>query len=285
MTVKEASRLATGYLAERNLRSPREDAELILLSVLQCDRTFLLSHPEQILSVSQQRVFHQWLLKRGEHYPLQYLRGAQEFYGREFTVTPSVLIPRPETELVVESALNFLRSWEDEPLRVLEVGAGSGCIAVTLACEDPRILVTATDISAAALKCARRNAEKHGCLDRIEFVLSDTLKGLSQRGSFYHLLVSNPPYVGRRYEHRVEIAVARYEPREAVFAGELGMNVYHELLREGKAALRPGGCLIVELGYDVGEQVQSLSKKMGWCVAEMLKDLSGIDRCAILRVK
>lgn len=285
MTVKEARRFAATYLAQRNLLSPREDAELILLSVLECDRTFLLSRPEQMLSIPQERVFHQWLRKRGEHYPLQYLRGTQEFYGREFLVTPAVLIPRPETELVVETSLSLLQGCDEDEVYVLEVGTGSGCIAVTLACEDPRIMTTATEISATALSCARRNAEKHACLHRIEFLLGDAARPVVNRGPHYHLLVSNPPYVGRLREHEVEISVARYEPREAVFAGELGLDVYRGLLSDGKAVLRPDGCLVVELGHDIGGPVRSLGRAQGWVRSELLKDLSGVDRCAIFRVQ
>jgi len=164
LTVKEALQSAAGYLAKRRLRSPRQDADLLVASVLQRDRTFLYTYPEHQLSSAQQDLFQQWLIKRGEHYPLQYLRGKQEFYGREFSVRPGVFIPRPETELVLEAALGLLRECPEEQLRAADVGTGSGCIGITLVCEEPRVVVTATDVSPIALKVARQNAKKHRCL-------------------------------------------------------------------------------------------------------------------------
>ncbi len=283
VTVKEAVRFATLYLGERDLRFPRQDAELILLSILRCARAFLLAHPERVLSPAEEQVFHQWLLKRGEHYPLQYLRGVQEFYGREFAVTPAVLIPRPETELLVGAALDFISGIEGERVQVLEIGTGSGCIGVTLVCEDPRVEVTATDISAAGLECARRNSERHGCFHQVEFLLGDALMPVIERKSCYHLLVSNPPYVGFWQRREVEISVQRYEPPEAVFAEESGLALYHKLLRDGKDVLQPTGRLMLEIGYDLGEQLFPLARGNAWRLVEVLKDLSGIDRCAIFR--
>ena len=283
VTVKEAVRFATLYLGERNLKFPRQDAELILLSILRCGRTFLITHPERALSAAEEQVFHQWLLKRGEHYPLQYLRGVQEFYGREFAVTPAVLIPRPETELLVEAALSFLSGIEEERLQVLEIGTGSGCVGVTLACEDPRVAVTATDISAAGLECARRNSEKHGCFHQVEFLLGDALMPVIERKSHYHLLVSNPPYVSSWQRAEVEISVERYEPPEAVFAEESGLAVYGKMLRDGRDILRPAGRLMFEIGYGLGERLYPLAGGNDWRLVEVLKDLSGIDRCAIFR--
>jgi len=163
VTVHEALQSATDYLAKHRLRSPRQDADLLVASVLQRDRTFLYTYPEHQLSTAQKRLFQQWLIKRGEHYPLQYLRGKQEFYGREFSVRPGVFIPRPETELVLEVALDLLRESPEEQLWAVDVGTGSGCIGITLACEEPRVVVTATDVSPIALKVARQNAKKHRC--------------------------------------------------------------------------------------------------------------------------
>ena len=281
ITAKEAIRLAIQYLNERNLRFPREDAEVILLSILGCDRVFLLTHPERVLSVIEEQVFHQWLCKRGEHYPLQYLRGVQEFYGREFEVTPAVLIPRPETELLVEAALHFLRGIEEEHLWVLEIGTGSGCIAVSLACEEPRVGLTVTDVSRGALDCARRNSEKHECLHRLEFLLGDALMPVVDRKFHYHLLVSNPPYVDWLQKDTVEPSVSRHEPREAVFSGNSGLDVYTKLLRNGRENLRRSGRLMVEIGYGAGEPLFRLADENGWRLAQVLKDLSGIERCAI----
>lgn len=283
MTIQEAVRFGTDYLAERNLKTPRRDVELILMSILQRDRTFVLAHSQYELSPAQEQVFHQWLLKRGEHYPLQYLRGVQEFYGREFLVTPAVLIPRPETELVVETSLAFLRTLNAKSLEVAEVGCGSGCIAVTLACELPQVRVSAVDVSAAALECTRCNAERHACLQRVNCFPGDTLQPLAACRRFFHLLVSNPPYVASLEREAVERSVAEYEPAQAVFAGEEGMDVYRKLFAQGPALLRPEGRLIVELGYDRADQVRQLAGEQGWVLEELRKDLSGLERCAIFR--
>lgn len=283
MTIREATQFAAAYLAERKLRFPREDTELLLTSVLNRDRAFLLTHPEYELSAAEEEVYHQWLFKRGEHYPLQYLRGTQEFYGREFVLTPAVLIPRPETELLVEEGVRHLESFQEERLNILDVGAGSGCIAISLACEDRRSRVTATDITAAALDCARRNAERHGCLHRLEFLIGDALTPVLGRKSHYHLIVSNPPYVGLEDREHVDRSVAEYEPPHAVFAGATGLEIYEKLFYNGATILREEGRMMVELGYGSQDQVVRLAEDYGWQLEEVRKDLSSIDRCAIFR--
>ena len=283
MTVKEAIQSAARYLDERQLQAPRQDAELLVASILQQDRTFLYTYPERRLSPSQKQLFHQWLAKRGEHYPLQYLRGRQEFYGRSFRVRPGVFIPRPETELVVEAALALLRESEDKKLFAADIGTGSGCIAITLACEEPRVTVTATDISGGTLRVARRNAEIHHCLDRIEFRAGQALEPFQGCDSSYHLIVSNPPYVSHLEKESVDISVGRYEPSEAVFAGESGQEVYRLLFCEAQSVLRPQGKLVVELGCDGRESVSRLARDNGWVLSESKKDLAGRDRCAIFQ--
>ncbi len=281
MTVKEAIQSATDYLAERQLRSPRQDAELLVASVLQRNRTFLYTYPDRQLSTSQQDLLQQWLTKRGECYPLQYLRGKQEFYGREFSVRPGVFIPRPETELVVESALALLRGSSEEQLWVADVGTGSGCIGITLACEEPRVGVTATDVSPIALKVARQNAKKHRCVDRIEFREGQTLNPVKDRLGHYHLVVSNPPYVSGQERTRVDASVDKHEPHEAVYAGESGQEIYKKLFSEARAVLQAHGKLVVELGEGGGREVCRLAQEKGWALEDLRKDLAQIDRCAI----
>ena len=193
MTIKETIQFGAKYLAEHQLRTPREDAELLVASILQCERAFLFTYPEDRLSSGQQRLFRQWLTKRGQHYPLQYLRGKQEFYGREFLVRPGVFIPRPETELLLEASLELLEQSREEELLIADVGRGSGCVAVTLACEDSRTRVAATDTSSTALQAARQNAETHQCQGRIQFYEGEALQPLAGLKAHFHLVVSNPP--------------------------------------------------------------------------------------------
>jgi len=281
VTVKEALQSAASYLSKRRLRSPRQDAELLVASVLQRDRTFLYTYQEHQLSTAQKHLFQQWLIKRGQHYPLQYLRGKQEFYGREFSVRPGVFIPRPETELVLETALGLLRERPEDQLRAADVGTGSGCIGITLACEEPRVVVTATDVSPIALKVARQNAKKHRCLDRVEFREGQTLNPVRNRLGYYHLVVSNPPYVSSEDRNRVDASVDKHEPQEAVYAGESGQEIYRQLFSEAQKVLRAQGKLVVELGEGAGQGICRLAQEQGWILEDSRKDLAHIDRCAI----
>jgi len=281
VTVQEALQSAADYLAKRRLRSPRQDADLLVASVLKRDRTFLYTHPEHQLSTAQKHLFQQWLIKRGEHFPLQYLRGKQEFYGREFSVRPGVFIPRPETELVLEAALGLLRESPEEHLRAIDVGTGSGCIGITLACEEPRVVVTATDVSPIALQVAHQNAKKHRCLDRLEFREGQTLNPVKDRPGYYHLVVSNPPYVSHQERNRVDASVDKHEPHEAVYAAESGQAIYKQLFSEARKVLRDQGKLVVELGEGAKQGICRLAQEKGWVLEGSRKDLAHIDRCAI----
>ena len=280
-TIGSAVACGTTYLHGRQLLRARWDAELIVRSILGCDRAFLFAHPEEHLSASQQRRIQEWLLRRGCHYPIQYLREEQEFFGRVFRVEPSVLIPRPETEMLVEVSLELLAEMGFEIAEVLDVGTGSGCIAVSIACELPLAVVTANDVSPEALAVAARNAERHGCVDRIRFQLATTADPLAPGNDRYHLIVSNPPYGGTSEKAQVEKSVLEYEPQEAVFAGPTGLEVYELLLSGGSKSLREGGRLVLELGQGQKESVCDLAARLGWHHLDTRKDLAGIDRCAV----
>ena len=284
MRVKEALQFADEYLTNHQLRSPREDAELLLSSILQCDRSFLYTYPEGQLSSDQERLFRKWLAKRGEHYPLHSLRGTQEFYGREFSVQEGVFIPRPETELLLEVALDILRLRQEEELLVVDVGTGSGCVAITLACEEPRARVVAIDKSP-ALQAARHNAESHRCQERIHFYEGSVLRPIQDQRSRYHLVISNPPYVSSLAKESVDLSVSRYEPDEAVFSGDSGHEVYLELFRQAGGVLHPEGKLVVELGWGEAVKVSGLAQENGWNLEDIRKDLAGTDRCAIFELR
>lgn len=285
MRVEEALQYAGEYLAAHQLRSPREDAELLLASILKCERAFLYAYPEGRLNSAQERLFHKWLGKRGEHYPLQYLRGTQEFFGREFSVREGVFIPRPETELLLETALDILRLSQEEELQVVDVGTGSGCVAITLACEEPRARVVAIDKSPVALQAARHNAKLHRCQDRIQFYEGDGLRPIEGQRFRCHLVVSNPPYVSSLDKESVDLSVSRYEPDEAVFSGESGHEVYLALFRQAGGVLHPGGKLVVELGWGEADKVSRLAYENGWELEGMRKDLADTDRCAIFELR
>lgn len=284
VNVKQALDLATSELAARGLRSPRQDSEYLLITLLGCDRAFLLAHPERVLTREEEERYRYWLARRAEHYPLQYLRGTQEFYGREFLVSPAVLIPRPETELLVEVSLGDLARRTDPDLKVLDVGTGSGCIGVTLACEKPRLHVWASDISADALELARQNAARHGCGERVHLLRGDLLEPASRTRHGFHQVVSNPPYVPLDAPE-VDASVRCYEPSRAVFAGESGLEVYARIFRQAPRLLLPGGVLILELGHDSLPRLRKLAEKQAWRLVEVHRDLAGFKRCAVFAPK
>lgn len=283
MTIKEALEFAGAYLAERDLQFPKQDAEALVAMLLQKNRAFLYAHPEFELSRTNENVFHQWLSKRGEHYPIQYLRGKQEFYGLDFLVRPGVFIPRPETELLVDVSTALLRQRLDINYCAADVGTGSGCIAITLAHHNPNLMITAIDISPTALETAKQNAETHNCLGRIEFHESSMLAAVKERVEGYHLIVSNPPYVSFQDKAEVEPSVRKYEPSEAVFSGQSGMDAYLQLFDQSEQLLKPGGWLVLELGVNSLQPVISLGKQKNWELGQVHSDLAGIERCAVFQ--
>ena len=257
------------------------DAELILFSILEKDRAYLLTHPEHVLSSSQRKKWARWLRKRGDAYPLQYLVGKQEFYKRDFAVGPEVLIPRPETEVLVDVCLDLLETMAVGKPRVLDVGTGSGVIAVTLARENKSALVTATDISSRALSLARQNAVFHKCEKQIEFLEGSGMEPLKARGEPFDLVVSNPPYVGVCTQHLVDKSVSMYEPREAVFARNNGLEMYEALFKECPRFMKPGAPLVLEIGAGAKRQVCQEARIWAWRESSVKKDLAGIDRCLV----
>lgn len=284
-TASEAIESATRIFAEHRIRNPRQDAELLLQTVLRKERSFLFAHPEHPLNRKQQIQFNEWIELRSQHYPVQYIRGRQEFFSREFLVTPSVLIPRPETELLVEVSLRHLEE-SDEGTLVLDIGTGSACIAVTLACEVPHLSLVATDISPEALEIARRNARAHGCDQRIRFLLGDCAGAIGHGTLRFQLIVSNPPYVstGEAENEGMDRSVLRYEPHRALFAGPTGLEVYRKIFSQAGDLLRSGGVLVLELGYGRIQSVCRLAEASGWVLSESHRDLAGIERCAVFRL-
>ena len=266
--------------------SPALSAELLLMHVIERDRAWLYAHSEQELSTEQAAAYARLLDARAAGAPTQYLTGRQEFWGLDFKVTPAVLIPRPETEHLIEVALERLGARRGEPLAVADVGTGSGCIAVALAHELPRARFVATDISSEALEVARRNAARHGVLERIEFsrmdLLEDFLRTSSSGGretSAFDLIVSNPPYVARNDADELQREVRDHEPEVALFGGPTGVEIYARLIEQASLLLRHGGVLVLELGYNAPDHVRSLlAAQPGWVDVSVTNDLAGIPR-------
>jgi release factor glutamine methyltransferase len=277
------------------------NAELLLRFVLNCDRAYLFAHPEREITDRERSFYDEALAERSRGVPAQYITGHQEFWGMDLIVTPAVLIPRPETEHLIETALEVLGTrfrfrasgtgdgrsvaapvaasgqvgGGTGRLRIADVGTGSGCVALALAKELPNAEIHATDVSAAALEIARANAARHQLAHRIQFVQADLLGNLSPP---FDLVISNPPYVGESEEDQVQWEVRKFEPRAAVFAGHTGTEVIARLIPEARAALRPGGWLIVEVSGTIAERVRQLLG--GWGSVQITPDLQSLPRVA-----
>jgi release factor glutamine methyltransferase len=278
-TVGETLRAGVQKLEHAGIPSAPLAAELLLMHVLNRDRAWLYAHPENPIDPAEAEAFLTLLNKRAVGTPTQYLTGKQEFWGLEFEVTPDVLIPRPETEHVIEVALARIgQARRSAELRVADIGTGSGCLAVALAKELPNAKIFATDISSAALAVAARNAARHGVADRITFVECNLLEGVLQQSPF-DLIVSNPPYVGRKDAKSLPVDVREHEPEIALYAGDDGMAVYPALITQAARFLGDGGILILELGYGLFEPVSELLEpRHGWTRVSATQDLAGIPR-------
>jgi release factor glutamine methyltransferase len=280
--IRGALGVAIACLEAQGVPSAPLAAELLLMHVLGRDRAFLYAHPEYALDADQAARFAQFIEQRAAATPVQYLTGRQEFWGLEFEVNPSVLIPRPETEHVLEVALARLGARRADPLTVADVGTGSGCLAVALARELPRAKILATDISRAALEVARCNAERHGVAARIEFRRANFLRTYLADSRpvkrCFDLIVSNPPYIGLDEAASLPREVRDHEPREALFAGPQGMDAYPRLIAQAESLMKSGGWLVVELGHRSALPVASLLQNASWFDVAIERDLAGIDR-------
>jgi release factor glutamine methyltransferase len=251
------------------------NAELLLMFTLSCDRAYLFAHPERKLTVEEQARYQEALTRRASGVPAQYITGHQEFWGMDLIVSPAVLIPRPETEHGIETVLH-LEKKNRRPTHIVDVGTGSGCIAIALAKELTESEIHATDISTAALEVAQANAARHQLENRIHFHQADLLQGFDP-GSF-DFVVSNPPYVGESEEDQVQLEVRKFEPRNAVFAGPTGLEVIERLIPQAHTALKPGGWLVIEISGTIVEGVKHLLNK--WTHLQITNDLQGIPRVA-----
>ena len=280
VSIGEALREAARLLEYNGVAEARREAGSLLSHVLAKDRTFLISHAEDQLSDADAERFIAGIERRASGEPAQYITGVQDFYGRAFRVTPDVLIPRPETELLVEAALSLMPAES----RICDVGTGSGCIAVTLLCERVDARAVAIDVSTAALEVARQNAREFAVEDRLELILSDCFAALEGSEQF-NLIVSNPPYVSARALPGLQREVRDHEPLVALSPGEDGLSVIRRLLNDAPEFLRANGHLIMEIGFDQGERVQQLVDETVWQLHDILPDLQHIPRIVVLQRK
>jgi release factor glutamine methyltransferase len=289
--------LKEGMARLRSARVPSSTlaAELLLMHALGIDRTWLYTHSESPVDSANMEKYLALIARRAAGEPTQYLTGKQEFWGLEFEVTPAVLIPRPETEHILEVALERLglrgikidmKTGAASPtLRIADVGTGSGCLAVALARELPHAEVFATDISATALEVARRNAARHGVSERVHFLQANLLESLLSSPATSHspltfdLIVSNPPYIARDAADSLAREVRDHEPHTALFGGPSGIEIYSNLIDQSRALLGSRGILVLEVGSGSADAVRRMfDSQREWANVSVTNDLAGIPR-------
>jgi release factor glutamine methyltransferase len=270
----------TRALTAAGISEPRVDGALLLAHVIERDRTFIIAHPEHPIAADQLEEFREFIARRAAGEPLQYITGHQEFFGLDFQVTPDVLIPRPETEIIVEAALEFGKA--DPRLLIADIGTGSGCLIVSLLHKLPHARGIGTDISFGALRVARENARNHRVLDRLELIQADSFSALASQSGF-SLIVSNPPYVRMTELDNLPREVRDHEPLNALVSGSDGLSQIRVYLREAAGVLRPCGHFVFEIGFGQREAVEELIDAAVWDLLEIRNDLQNIPRTFVLQ--
>lgn len=283
-TIAETLKEASQQLRAASVPNDLLDAQTLLAEALGKDRTYLIVNFNQQLSDALLAQYQTLIERRASGEPLQYITGHQEFFGLEFEVTPDVLIPRPETEILVEETIRLVHQTNISEPVIVDVGTGSGCIAVALARELGTAKVIASDVSPAALTVARRNAAKQGLEDRMEFIESDLLAAFPET-QFADFIVSNPPYVAAKELPTLQREVRDWEPHLALSDFADGLSFYRRLLVEALPRLKPGGYLICEMGYTQSEAISAMADLQIWHEPRLLDDLQGIPRTLVLHRK
>ena len=285
MKIRDALHEAAARLRAAAIADARPDARALLSHTLARDHAFLVAHSEEEIEPAALALYRERIARRAAGEPVQYITGRQEFYGLDFEVSPAVLIPRPETELLVEVALELVR--ETRAPVLCDVGTGSGCIPVTLLHEHRGARAFALDISADALAVAARNAARHGVGERLTLRLSDCFDALTPSTQPFTLITSNPPYIPARDVPQLQREVREHEPLIALTPegdeGGDGLSIIRRLIRESPPFLIPGGHLLLEIGYGQHEAVARLVDPQVWTTLDTRRDLQGIPRTVVLR--
>lgn len=284
-TISQAIIEGSRRLRAAGVDHDRLTAGLLLRHLIGVERTHLLTRSEEQIGADQYRDYLELVERRAAGEPLQYVTGHQEFYELDFIVTPDVLIPRPETEFLIERVMKLAEESERDSLLIVDVGTGSGCIAVTIAKLLPGARLIATDVSPAALTVAQRNAERNRVRDRIEFLEGDLLEPLAERGlqGAVDILASNPPYVNQDGRQLLQREVREWEPHEALFGGADGLDFYRRLLAETAPILKPQGYLVLEIGFSQLEAISEIVSGSGLRLCDVTRDLQGIPRVLCLQ--
>jgi len=273
-TILEILKWTTGFFKEKQIINPRLNAEYIISHVLGCKRFDLYVRFEEIVSLENREKIKKMVIERAKSKPLQYVIGETEFYGHRFFVNESVLIPRPETEYLVEKIITEIDSYNT----ILDIGSGSGAIAITLKKELPYLSITAVDISASALKIATENAKLNQV--EIEFIESDIFSKLNTK---FDIIVSNPPYIPQKEYEALDKEILEYEPKLALLAEDDGLYFYRRILSEAKLYLNVNGKIYFEIGYNQSDRIKKIAENNGFTEIETLKDLNGFDRIMIIK--
>lgn len=268
-------------MRESGVGEPRREAHSLLAFALRKDKTFLIAHPEYELSGEEAARFREFFERRARREPLQHITGRQEFYRLDFAVTKDVLIPRPETELIVENAIEILKTGENPVF--CEVGVGSGCISVSILHEVKTACAVGLDVSEKAIAVARLNAENNGVLNRLELKISDVFAAL--KAEKFDSIVSNPPYIPSEDVQTLQTEVRDFEPLQALTDGRDGLSIIEKIVVESPRFLKPGGFLLMEIGFDQAAKVRKMFSPETWQSVEILPDLQAIPRTVKARLK
>lgn len=274
MNISENLKNASEILQKSAIIEARRDANTLLTFVLEKDRTFLIAHSEYELTETEQMRFDKAIERRAKREPLQHITGKQEFFGLEFEVNRDVLIPRPETELIVENALEILKDLENP--HFCEIGVGSGCISISILHENKNASAIGLDISVKALKVAKRNAEKHRVSERFDLQISDVFEVL--RDEKFDIIVSNPPYISSDEIQTLETEVKDFEPINALTDGKDGFSIIEKIIQDAPKFLKPKGFLLMEIGFGQAEEVLKMIGEEIWSEIEIVADLQNIPR-------
>jgi len=281
VSIREALQKASERLSWAGVPEARKEARSLLAHVLEVDWAVLITDPEKAVADASLSHFQELVSRRMTGEPAQYITGTQDFYGRLFEVNPDVLIPRPETEGLIETAVSLVSS-ANSPFWICDVGTGSGCIVITLLCEQGFAQAIGVDISEAALEVAKRNAKAHNVATRVSFIKSDCFDALTGDVTF-DLIVSNPPYVSAKVLQGLQREVREHEPRVALTPGDDGLSIIRRLINEAPPVLKPGGHLVIEIGFDQSEKIAGLLDPEVWELLRIAPDLQQIPRIVVLK--
>ena len=282
-TVLKILEWTTSFFSDKGSPSARLDAELLLSELLKLERIHLYTNFDRPLTQVELDAYRALVKRRAQGEPIAYILGHREFWTLDLEVSPAVLIPRPDTETLVQAALD--RIPKEKNWKVLDIGTGSGAIALSIASERPSLSMIATDISPEALAMARKNAENHDLAEMVDFMESDLFKNLDELKNSLDMIVTNPPYIGESEREDMGPGVAKYEPSSALFAGDDGLQILKTLIPASLGYLKDGGFLLTEIGYKQGEDVKKLFQETGFQNIEILQDFGQRDRVVLGQIE